>query len=169
GDITGERDVLVRVHSECLTGDVFGSKRCDCGRQLDLALRTIVDHGSGVVVYLRGHEGRGIGLIDKLNAYQLQDVDALDTVDANLRLGHPSDGRDYAVGMQILADLGIKRIRLLTNNPTKRAGLETYGMSIVETVPLLATPTPENVAYLATKQRRMGHVLGISDASSTGA
>ena len=164
GDPKPDEDVLVRVHSECLTGDVFGSQRCDCGTQLELALKTITGHGSGVVVYLRGHEGRGIGLIEKLHAYALQDYQQLDTVEANLALGHPGDARDYAIGMQILADLGVQRVRLLTNNPSKRAGLETYGVSIVEDVPLVAKPTPENVAYLSAKQRRMGHTLGLPAA-----
>ena len=166
GEIRPEDAVLVRVHSECLTGDVFGSQRCDCGRQLDLALQMIADEGRGVVVYLRGHEGRGIGLIEKLHAYRLQDRDGLDTVEANLQLGHPSDARDYSMGVQILADLGVQRMRLLTNNPTKREGLEGHAVEIVETVPLVSTPTRENVAYLRTKQQRMGHVLGLPSSSA---
>ena len=157
--------VLVRVHSECLTGDVFGSRRCDCGAQLERALEMIAEEGRGAVVYLRGHEGRGIGLHNKLHAYRLQDG-GLDTVDANLELGLPSDRRDYGVGMQILADLGVSPMRLLTNNPAKRAGLEGYGLAVIERVPLQTEPTPENVRYLAAKQRRMGHLLWMSRRSS---
>jgi 3,4-dihydroxy 2-butanone 4-phosphate synthase/GTP cyclohydrolase II len=155
--------VLVRVHSECLTGDVFGSQRCDCGAQLDRALALIVAEERGVVVYLRGHEGRGIGLHNKLHAYRLQDR-GLDTVDANLELGLPSDRRDYGVGMQILADVGVGPLRLLTNNPAKRAGLEGHGLTVLERVPLRTAPTPENVRYLAAKQRRMGHLLDVDGA-----
>jgi 3,4-dihydroxy 2-butanone 4-phosphate synthase / GTP cyclohydrolase II len=158
GNVQAGGPVLVRVHSECLTGDVFGSLRCDCGEQLDLALKKIVEAGRGVVVYLRGHEGRGIGLLQKLHAYQLQDC-GLDTVEANLRLGEPVDRRDYGVGMQILADLGIREMRLLTNNPAKRAGLEGYGLSVLERVPLETSPRPENVSYLATKRDKLGHML----------
>ena len=158
GEVRGKPDVLVRMHSECLTGDVFGSQRCDCGSQLELALERIAQDGTGVVVYIRGHEGRGIGLLDKLHAYQLQD-DGLDTVEANLALGLPADRRDYGIGMQILADLGIRRMRLLTNNPSKRAGLEGYGLSVSELVPLVTEPTADNVAYLQTKQAKMGHLL----------
>jgi 3,4-dihydroxy 2-butanone 4-phosphate synthase/GTP cyclohydrolase II len=158
GEVRTGGPVLVRVHSECLTGDVFASQRCDCGEQLDLALSMIVEEGRGVVVYLRGHEGRGIGLLQKLHAYQLQDA-GLDTVEANLQLGQPVDRRDYGVGMQILADLGVQEMRLLTNNPAKRAGLEGYGLSVVERVPLETTPCPENVAYLATKRDKLGHML----------
>jgi 3,4-dihydroxy 2-butanone 4-phosphate synthase/GTP cyclohydrolase II len=158
GDVTSEPGVLVRVHSECLTGDVFRSRRCDCGPQLELAIRMIAAEGRGVVVYLRGHEGRGIGLLEKLHAYQLQDA-GLDTVDANLRLGHPADRRDYGTGMQILADLGIREMRLLTNNPAKRAGLEGYGLTVLGRVPLLVEPTADNVRYLEAKRSRMGHLL----------
>lgn len=158
GDLSGEEPVLVRVHSECLTGDVFGSQRCDCGPQLRAALAAVADSERGVVLYMRGHEGRGIGLLHKLQAYELQDAGA-DTVDANLELGLPADARDYGTGAQILADLGIHRMRLLTNNPAKRAGLEGYGLEIVERVPLAVTPTPHNVHYLATKRDRMGHDL----------
>ncbi|MCW3066598.1 MAG: 3,4-dihydroxy-2-butanone 4-phosphate synthase [Solirubrobacterales bacterium] len=158
GDTLGRKDPLVRVHSECLTGDVFGSRRCDCGRQLQLALRMIVDEGAGVLVYLRGHEGRGIGLLEKLHAYRLQDR-GLDTVEANLRLGHPSDRRDYGIGMQILSDLGVREMRLLTNNPAKRAGLEGYGLHIADRIPLVAPSDAESAAYLATKRDKMGHVL----------
>jgi 3,4-dihydroxy 2-butanone 4-phosphate synthase/GTP cyclohydrolase II len=158
GDVHGSAGVLARVHSECLTGDVFRSRRCDCGSQLELALSMIANAGAGVVVYLRGHEGRGIGLLEKLSAYQLQDQ-GLDTVEANLALGHPADGRDYAIGAEILKDLGINGIRLMTNNPTKRDGLERHGISIIETVPLVTDPTPENVRYLDAKGAKMGHVF----------
>ena len=163
GDVSARDSVLVRVHSECLTGDVFGSRRCDCGPQLDLAIQRIVEEGCGVVVYLRGHEGRGIGLSAKIHAYRLQDH-GLDTVDANLQLGYPSDRRDYGTGMQILRDLGVRRMRLLTNNPAKRAGLEGYGLSVVERIPLLTSPTRENAHYLSTKQQRLGHLLDLDQA-----
>jgi len=156
GEIGDGAEVLVRVHSECLTGDVFGSLRCDCGTQLDAALRMVAAEGRGVVLYMRGHEGRGIGLMHKLAAYQLQDA-GHDTVDANLALGLPADARDYGVGAQILVDLGVRGMRLLTNNPAKRAGLEGYGLSIVERVPLPVAHTPENLRYLTTKRDRMGH------------
>ncbi|MCW2585268.1 MAG: 3,4-dihydroxy-2-butanone 4-phosphate synthase [Frankiales bacterium] len=158
GDIGEGQDVLVRVHSECLTGDVFGSRRCDCGPQLDAALATVAKEGRGVVLYVRGHEGRGIGLMHKLQAYQLQDGGS-DTVDANLELGLPADARDYGTGAQILVDLGIRTMRLLSNNPAKRAGLEGYGLEIVGRVPLPAHPTKENLRYLKTKRDRMGHDL----------
>jgi 3,4-dihydroxy 2-butanone 4-phosphate synthase/GTP cyclohydrolase II len=158
GDIGDGLDVLVRVHSECLTGDVFDSLRCDCGPQLQAALARVADEGRGVVLYVRGHEGRGIGLMHKLQAYQLQDAGA-DTVEANLRLGLPADARDYGTGAQILADLGVKTMRLLTNNPAKRAGLEGYGLNVVGRVPLPVRPHPENVRYLRTKRDRMGHLL----------
>ena len=150
--------VLTRVHSECLTGDVFGSDRCDCGPQLEEALERIVAEGRGVVVYLRGHEGRGIGLVAKLQAYQLQDG-GRDTVDANLDLGLPADARDYGIGAQILTDLGVRSMRLLSNNPAKRAGLEGYGLSIAERVPLTPHPNDHNLSYLLTKRDRMGHDL----------
>jgi 3,4-dihydroxy 2-butanone 4-phosphate synthase / GTP cyclohydrolase II len=158
GDVRGADGVLVRVHSECLTGDVFGSERCDCGAQLALALRKIADEGCGVIVYLRGHEGRGIGLLQKIHAYRLQDG-GMDTVEANLTLGQPADRRDYGTGMQILADLGIHRMRLLTNNPSKRAGLEGYGLSVVERVPLVVDATAENLGYLRAKRDKLGHLL----------
>ncbi|CAM3993185.1 bifunctional 3,4-dihydroxy-2-butanone-4-phosphate synthase/GTP cyclohydrolase II [Smaragdicoccus niigatensis] len=162
GDIAGPdglgRDVLVRVHSECLTGDVFGSLRCDCGPQLDAALGLVAEEGRGVVLYMRGHEGRGIGLMHKLQAYQLQDAGA-DTVDANLKLGLPADARDYGTGAQILADLGITTMRLLTNNPAKRAGLDGYGLHISERVPMPLRANSENLHYLKTKRDRMGHDL----------
>jgi len=149
---------LVRVHSECLTGDVFGSRRCDCGEQLMSALAMIAAEGRGAVIYLRGHEGRGIGLMHKLHAYRLQD-DGMDTVQANLSLGFPADVRDYGIGQQILADLGVLQIRMLTNNPVKRAGLEAHGVEIVERVPLVTDPNPENADYLRTKRDKLGHSL----------
>ncbi len=158
GDLGDGQDVLVRVHSECLTGDVFGSLRCDCGPQLRAALRTVAQEGRGVVLYVRGHEGRGIGLLEKLRAYQLQDQ-GVDTVDANLKLGFPADARDYGTGAQVLYDLGVRSMRLLTNNPAKRAGLEGYGLRVVGRVPLAGRPHPENVRYLRTKRDRMGHLL----------
>jgi 3,4-dihydroxy 2-butanone 4-phosphate synthase/GTP cyclohydrolase II len=158
GDIGDGDDVLVRVHSECLTGDVLGSRRCDCGPQLDAALAAVAAEGRGVVLYVRGHEGRGIGLMHKLQAYQLQD-NGSDTVDANLELGLPADARDYGTGAQILVDLGIRTMRLLSNNPGKRAGLEGYGLEIIGRVPLPTLATPENLRYLKTKRDRMGHDL----------
>ena len=156
GDIGDGERVLVRVHSECLTGDVFGSQRCDCGPQLHAALRQVSEEGRGVVLYIKGHEGRGIGLLDKLRAYALQDQ-GRDTVDANLDLGLPVDARDYGTGAQILVDLGVRSMRLLTNNPAKRAGLEGYGLSIAERVPLVIEPSAHNADYLDTKAERMGH------------
>jgi len=161
GDIGDGEDVMVRVHSECLTGDVFGSMRCDCGPQLHAAMLRISEEGRGVVLYIRGHEGRGIGLLHKLMAYKLQDG-GRDTVDANLDLGLPADARDYGTGAQILADLGIRSMRLLTNNPAKRAGLEGYGLSIVERMPLEIQANSHNEEYLRTKAGRMGHELGES-------
>ncbi len=158
-------DVLVRVHSECLTGDVFGSLRCDCGPQLQAALSTVAAEGRGIVLYVRGHEGRGIGLLHKLQAYQLQD-DGADTVDANLNLGLPADARDYGTGAQILVDLGVRTMRLLSNNPAKRAGLEGYGLRIVGRQPLPAHVTPENLRYLLTKRDRMNHELDLSDVNA---
>jgi 3,4-dihydroxy 2-butanone 4-phosphate synthase / GTP cyclohydrolase II len=158
GQLGDGADVLVRVHSECLTGDVLGSLRCDCGPQLDAALATVAAEGRGVVLYLRGHEGRGVGLLAKLKAYQLQEAGA-DTVDANLSLGLPSDARDYGAGAGMLADLGIASVRLLTNNPDKRAGLEEHGVRVLGRVPLPVQPTAENLRYLQTKRDRMGHDL----------
>jgi 3,4-dihydroxy 2-butanone 4-phosphate synthase/GTP cyclohydrolase II len=158
GDVDGEQNVLVRVHSECLTGDVFGSKRCDCGTQLHSALEQISKVGRGVVVYLRGHEGRGIGLGHKMRAYALQE-DGRDTVDANLELGFAAETREYGIGAQILVDLGISTMRLMTNNPDKFGGLEGFGLDITERVPLQSSPTEENLAYLRTKRDRMGHLL----------
>ena len=163
GDIGDGQEVLVRVHSECLTGDIFGSTRCDCGPQLDAALQAVSVEGRGVVLYVRGHEGRGVGLMHKLQAYQLQD-DGQDTVDANISLGLPADARDYGTGAQILVDLGIRTMRLLSNNPTKRAGLEGYGLQIVERVPLPVAATKENIRYLRTKRDRMGHLLDLPGA-----
>jgi len=163
GDIGDGDDVLVRVHSECLTGDVFGSRRCDCGPQLDAALAMVAREGRGVVLYMRGHEGRGIGLMHKLQAYQLQDAGA-DTVDANLELGLPADARDYGLGAQILYDLGVRSMRLLTNNPAKRVGLDGYGLHIIERVPLPVRANAENIRYLIAKRDRMGHDLsGLDD------
>ncbi len=156
GDIGDGEDLLVRVHSECLTGDVFGSLRCDCGPQLDAALRAVAAEGRGIVLYVKGHEGRGIGLLSKLQAYELQDSGA-DTVEANLALGLPADARDYGTGAQILADLGVKSMRLLTNNPAKRAGLDGFGIVIKERVPLSIASNPHNERYLATKATLMGH------------
>jgi 3,4-dihydroxy 2-butanone 4-phosphate synthase/GTP cyclohydrolase II len=166
GAVQGEENVLVRVHSECLTGDALGSLRCDCGPQLEDALRLIADAGLGVVVYLRGHEGRGIGLSHKLRAYNLQEQ-GRDTVDANLDLGLPVDGRDYGMGSQILVDLGVTTMRLLTNNPAKYGGLDGFGLQIVERVPLQSQPNPENLRYLRTKRERMGHLLELPDDAGT--
>jgi 3,4-dihydroxy 2-butanone 4-phosphate synthase/GTP cyclohydrolase II len=156
----GKDRVLVRMHSECLTGDVFGSLRCDCGAQLRDAMRRIAEDGEGVVVYIRGHEGRGIGLRHKLQAYGLQE-NGHDTVDANIELGFPPDARDYGTGAQILADLGLTTLRLLTNNPAKRAGLEGYGLSVVERVPLQTIPTAFNLRYLETKRDKLAHDLAL--------
>jgi 3,4-dihydroxy 2-butanone 4-phosphate synthase/GTP cyclohydrolase II len=158
GNLTEGDPVLVRVHSECLTGDTFGSLRCDCGPQLQAAMTAVANEGRGVVLYMRGHEGRGIGLAHKLRAYELQDG-GRDTVDANLDLGLPADARDYGTGAQILADLGVKSMRLMTNNPTKLAGLTGYGLHVVERVPMPVRPHPENIRYLRTKRDRMGHAL----------
>jgi len=157
GDVDGVSDVLVRVHSECLTGDVFHSLRCDCGEQLESALAMVENEGRGVILYL-AQEGRGIGLLNKLRAYKLQE-EGLDTVDANLRLGLPADLRDYGIGAQILVDLGLSSIRILTNNPKKIRGLEGYGLSVSEQIPIVHTPNPHNEAYLRAKAERMGHTL----------
>jgi 3,4-dihydroxy 2-butanone 4-phosphate synthase/GTP cyclohydrolase II len=162
GEVSGEPDVLVRVHSECLTGDVFGSMRCDCGVQLDRAMAQIAEAGQGVVVYLRGHEGRGIGLGHKLRAYTLQDQ-GRDTVEANEELGFPADSREYGIGSQILVDLGITTMRLMTNNPAKYGGLDGFGLEIVERVPVAVTPNEENIRYLRTKQAKLGHLLELGD------
>jgi 3,4-dihydroxy 2-butanone 4-phosphate synthase/GTP cyclohydrolase II len=162
GEIGDGRGVLTRVHSECLTGDVFGSLRCDCGAQLERAMQLIAEEGRGVVLYVRGHEGRAIGLSHKLRAYELQDQ-GRDTVEANLELGFPADQRDYGIGAQILVDLGVTTMRLLTNNPDKRAGLEGYGLAIEARLPLQTDPTPENIEYLRTKQDKMGHLLNVPE------
>ncbi len=159
GDISSAQNVLVRVHSECLTGDALGSLRCDCGPQLQTALAKVAAEGAGVVVYLRGHEGRGIGLGHKIRAYALQE-NGVDTVDANLELGLPIDSREYGIGAQILVDLGVTSMRLMTNNPMKYGGLEGFGLNIVERVPLESRPTAFNIDYLRTKRERMGHILG---------
>lgn len=162
GDPSTSSDTLVRVHSECLTGDIFGSLRCDCGPQLDQAMKQIADAGEGVLVYLRGHEGRGIGLAHKIRAYSLQD-EGLDTVDANLHLGLPADSREYGIGAQMLVDLGVTSMRVMTNNPSKYGGLEGFGLEITERVSLQTVPTKQNIAYLRTKQERMGHILDFGD------
>jgi len=158
GAVQGEEEVLVRVHSECLTGDVFHSLRCDCGVQLDAAMAKIAEDGLGVLVYLRGHEGRGIGLAHKIRAYSLQE-DGRDTVEANVELGLPVDSREYGIGAQILNDLGITTMRLMTNNPAKYGGLEGFGLQITERVPVMSAPNPENIDYLRTKREKMGHLL----------
>jgi 3,4-dihydroxy 2-butanone 4-phosphate synthase/GTP cyclohydrolase II len=157
GEVSGAEDVLVRVHSECLTGDVFHSLRCDCGEQLEAALATIEQEGRGVLLYL-SQEGRGIGLLNKLRAYKLQE-EGLDTVDANIKLGLPADLRDYGIGAQILGDLGLTSIRILTNNPKKILGLEGYGLSVTEQVPIRSVPNPHNEAYLEAKREKLGHTL----------
>ena len=167
GTITGQEPVLVRVHSECLTGDVFGSRRCDCGPQLATAMQMIDEAGAGVIVYLRGHEGRGIGIGHKIRAYSLQD-EGFDTVDANTELGLPIDSREYGIGAQILADLAVRELKLMTNNPAKYGGLGGYGLTVVERVPLNTMPTPENEAYLRTKRERMGHHIDMHDGQGEG-
>ena len=163
GDITTPEPVLTRVHSECLTGDVFGSRRCDCGPQLATAMKAVQEQGRGVIVYLRGHEGRGIGIGHKIRAYSLQD-EGLDTVDANLELGLPVDSREYGIGAQILADLGARELRLMTNNPAKYGGIAGYGLSVVERVSIITESTPENSSYLATKRDRLGHFFNDMEA-----
>jgi 3,4-dihydroxy 2-butanone 4-phosphate synthase / GTP cyclohydrolase II len=162
GEIGDGADVLTRVHSECLTGDVFGSLRCDCGEQLDRAMELIGREGRGVILYVRGHEGRAIGITHKLRAYELQDR-GRDTVEANLELGFQADQRDYGIGAQILYDVGVRSMRLLTNNPGKRAGLEGYGLRISERIPLQTEPTAQNVGYLRAKQEKLGHLLDLPD------
>jgi 3,4-dihydroxy 2-butanone 4-phosphate synthase/GTP cyclohydrolase II len=157
GDVAGNKNVLVRVHSECLTGDVFGSRRCDCGPQLHTAMRQVAEAGCGVVLYMR-QEGRGIGLAPKIKAYKLQEQ-GYDTVEANEKLGYGMDLREYGLGAQILCDLGLKKIRLMTNNPKKLVGLEGYGLKIVEQVPIRVKPNPHNARYLKTKREKMGHLL----------
>jgi 3,4-dihydroxy 2-butanone 4-phosphate synthase / GTP cyclohydrolase II len=167
--VTGEMGegahVLTRVHSECLTGDVFGSLRCDCGKQLDRAMELIGREGRGVILYIRGHEGRAIGIAHKLRAYELQER-GRDTVEANLELGFPADQRDYGIGAQILYDLGVRSMRLLTNNPEKRAGLEGQGLVIEERLPLQTDPTPQNVGYLRAKREKLGHLLDLPEADA---
>ena len=158
GDIAAAENTLVRVHSECLTGDVFGSRRCDCGTQLHAALQQIEESGNGVLLYMRQQEGRGIGLPAKIHAYKLQE-EGLDTVEANIKLGFPPELRDYGLGAQILVDLGVRKMRFLTNNPKKVIGLEGYGLEIVEVVPIKASPNPHNEKYLETKRVKMGHLL----------
>ncbi len=160
GDVGSAPPALVRVHSECLTGDLLGSLRCDCGTQLAASLDLISSEGRGVLIYLRGHEGRGIGLAHKIRAYELQDQ-GLDTVEANLAQGLPADSRDYAVAAAVLSDLGVSRVRLLTNNPAKTDGLGVYGVVVTERVPLEVTANPENLGYLQTKRDRLGHLLAI--------
>ena len=166
GSVAAVDRVLVRVHSECLTGDVFGSLRCDCGPQLSAAMRLVADERIGVVLYSRGHEGRGIGLMRKLQAYALQDQ-GRDTVEANEELGFAADSRDYAVAAAILQALGVQSVRLLSNNPAKRTGLESLGVRVAELVPLSIAPTDHNRDYLATKMTKLGHLLDISDSDST--
>lgn len=162
GEIDPEKEVMVRVHSECLTGDVFGSTRCDCGAQLQAAMQMVDEAGAGVVLYMR-QEGRGIGLVNKLKAYTLQDDKGLDTVEANIKLGFKPDLRDYGIGAQILRDLGVRKMCLLTNNPTKIVGLEGYGMQVTRRLPIEVKPQPENLAYLQCKKDRMGHLLNLSE------
>jgi len=164
GNVNTDEPVLVRVHSQCLTGDVFHSLRCDCGEQIEMAMKRIAEEGRGVVLYMR-QEGRGIGLHNKIKAYALQDK-GMDTVEANLALGFKADERDYGVGAQILADLGVRKMRLMTNNPKKGIGLASYGLEIIEQLPLTSKPNPHNRRYLQTKQKKMGHLLTIADADS---
>jgi len=164
GDVSDGKPLLTRVHSECLTGDVFGSLRCDCGDQLAAAMQLIATEGRGVLVYLRGHEGRGIGIGHKIRAYSLQDQ-GLDTVDANVKLGLPVDSREYGIGAQILADLGAKELRLMTNNPAKYGGIAGYGLRVAERVPIVTAVTDENRSYLSTKRDRLGHLLSKGNES----
>jgi len=159
GEITPEDEVLVRVHSECLTGDVFGSERCDCGAQLHRAIKMVEEAGKGVIVYMH-QEGRGIGLINKIKAYELQEH-GKDTVEANIALGFKEDLRDYGIGAQILADIGVRKMRLLTNNPKKLVGLDGYGLTITERVPIEIRPNENNIQYLQTKRQKMGHFLKV--------
>jgi 3,4-dihydroxy 2-butanone 4-phosphate synthase/GTP cyclohydrolase II len=163
GDISTEETVLVRVQSECVTGEVFGSLRCDCGEQIDLAMQSIAEEGRGVILYMR-QEGRGIGFHNKIRAYALQDK-GLDTVEANLSLGFKPDLRDYGIGAQILAELGLHNIRLLTNNPKKVVGLESYGLKVAETVPIITSPNQYNCGYLETKRKKLGHLLEVPNVT----
>ena len=165
GDIGDGQDVLVRIHSECLTGDVFRSQRCDCGPQLRNSMERVIEEGRGVVVYLRGHEGRGIGLLSKLRAYELQER-GVDTLDANLELGLPADARDYAAGARILKDLGVRSLRLMTNNPAKTAALKSHGLGITGREPMPVQAGEHNIRYLRTKRDRMGHDLPWLDAAA---
>lgn len=158
GKISAKKPTLVRVHSECLTGDIFTSRRCDCGSQLHAAMRSVAEAGNGVIIYMRGHEGRGIGLHGKIQAYKLQEQ-GLDTVEANLKLGYGMDLRDYGIGAQIISDLGVRKIRLMTNNPRKVVGLEGHQLEIVEQVPVISEPNPHNQKYLETKKKKLGHKL----------
>jgi 3,4-dihydroxy 2-butanone 4-phosphate synthase/GTP cyclohydrolase II len=158
GEIDAEQPTLLRVHSECLTGDVFKSLRCDCGEQLESAMATIAKEGNGVILYIKHHEGRGIGLVEKLRAYSMQDS-GMDTVEANEALGHPADRREYGIGSQILYDLGVRRMRILTNNPRKYHGVEGLGLEVVEQVPIRIDANPHNAAYLKTKKEKLGHLL----------
>jgi 3,4-dihydroxy 2-butanone 4-phosphate synthase/GTP cyclohydrolase II len=162
--VSGEKNVLVRVHSECLTGDVFHSLRCDCGPQLEKAMQMIEAEGRGVLLYIIGHEGRGIGLLNKLKAYQLQE-NGLDTVQANKRLGFAADLREYGIGAQILVDLGITSMRLMTNNPFKIVGVKGYGLDVVERVPIEIEPNKHNISYLKTKKSKLQHLLKVEDES----
>jgi 3,4-dihydroxy 2-butanone 4-phosphate synthase / GTP cyclohydrolase II len=164
GNIDPNQPILVRVHSECLTGDVFGSRRCDCGNQLTKAMEMVAAEGNGIILYMQ-QEGRGIGLLNKIKAYALQDQ-GCDTVEANLRLGFKPDLRDYGIGAQILADLGVRKIRLMTNNPKKIVGLEGYGLEVIEQVPIVVDPNPSNIRYLKTKQEKLGHMLDVQDFGS---
>ncbi len=158
GDVSDGQDTLVRMHSGCLTGDALGSLLCDCGEQLQRSMQMIVNEGRGVIVYIQHHEGRGIGILHKLKAYELQQSKGLDTIEANHALGHPTDSRDYGIGAQVLYDLGLRQVRFLTNNPKKRVGLEAYGLSVVKQVPIESTPNPHNLRYLETKRDKMGHI-----------
>jgi 3,4-dihydroxy 2-butanone 4-phosphate synthase/GTP cyclohydrolase II len=162
GDVSGGEPVLVRVHSECVTGDVFASLRCDCGEQIELAMKSIASEGKGVFIYMR-QEGRGIGFHNKIRAYALQDA-GMDTVEANLSLGLPADLRDYGIGAQIMVDLGLKKIRLLTNNPKKVISIEGYGLEVVQQVPIVTEPNPFNKRYLETKREKLGHLLEVPKA-----
>jgi 3,4-dihydroxy 2-butanone 4-phosphate synthase/GTP cyclohydrolase II len=164
GDVATDEPVLVRVHSQCLTGDVFHSLRCDCGEQIEMAMQRISEEGRGVVLYMR-QEGRGIGLHNKIKAYALQEK-GLDTVEANLSLGFKADPRDYGIGAQILADLGVRNMRLMTNNPKKMSGLESYGLKITEQLPITTQPNPHNRRYLQTKQKKLGHLLKVPDTDA---
>ena len=166
GEVDDGADTLVRMHSGCLTGDALGSLLCDCGEQLDRSMRMIATEGRGVIVYIQHHEGRGIGILHKLKAYELQQQHGLDTIDANHALGHPIDSRDYGIGAQVLYDLGLRRVRFLTNNPKKRVGLEAYGLTVVEQVPIEANPNPHNLRYLETKRDRMGHSILLERADA---